>query len=278
MAPWTRVEIRPCACTALCRLQTSIRRASFRPVWFGVLTSALVPETALRRRVHFACISIWPRVARWNCGTWKMVCPALRGAARKAKSDCHVSDLYVSSLVGCFRISRGLVFGFGLDGARRGSSGSSDPDSAPIRQGIINNLGYYNLSSSKRDGYVVIFLWETKSYLHHAIKLFARSLEIKQYIIVILIAICSWTYMLLHVLRGALKAYSECTGGLWRPGIGFSALLASYRGRVGMPSAQDRLKMRISGRTKKFRVWTKLAVQHVVSTSGSARTECPAPP
>jgi len=45
-----------------------------------------------------------------------LVCPALRGAARKAKSDCHVSDLYVSSLVGCFRISRGLVFGFGLDG------------------------------------------------------------------------------------------------------------------------------------------------------------------
>ena len=41
-----------------------------------------------------------------------------------------------------------------------------------------NNLGYYNLSSSKRDGYAVIFLWETKSYLHYAIKLFARSLDI----------------------------------------------------------------------------------------------------
>ena len=53
------------------------------------------------------------------------------------------------------------------------------------------------------------------------------------------------------------ERYSECTGGLWRPGIGFSALLASYRGRVGMLSAQDRLKMRFSGRTKKFRVWTK---------------------
>ena len=53
------------------------------------------------------------------------------------------------------------------------------------------------------------------------------------------------------------ERYSECPGGLWRPGIGFSALLASYRGRVGMSSAQDRLKMRFSGRTKKFRVWTK---------------------
>ena len=58
----------------------------------------------------------------------------------------------------------------------------------------------------------------------------------------------------LHVLRGALR-YSECPGGLWRPGIGFSALLASYRGRAGMSSAQGRLKMRFSGRTKKFRVW-----------------------
>ena len=53
------------------------------------------------------------------------------------------------------------------------------------------------------------------------------------------------------------ESYSECTGGLWRPGIGFSTLLGSYRGRVGMSSAQDRLKMRFSGRTKKFRVWTK---------------------
>jgi hypothetical protein len=53
------------------------------------------------------------------------------------------------------------------------------------------------------------------------------------------------------------ERYSECTGGLWRPRIGFFALLGSYRGRVGMSSAQDRLKMRFSGRTKKFRVWTK---------------------
>jgi hypothetical protein len=53
------------------------------------------------------------------------------------------------------------------------------------------------------------------------------------------------------------ERYSECPGGLWRPGIGFSALLASYRGRAGMSSAQGRLKMRFSGRTKKFRVWTK---------------------
>ena len=52
------------------------------------------------------------------------------------------------------------------------------------------------------------------------------------------------------------ERYSECPGGLWRPGIGFSALLASYRGRAGMSSAQGRLKMRFSGRTKKFRVWT----------------------
>ena len=51
------------------------------------------------------------------------------------------------------------------------------------------------------------------------------------------------------------ERYSECPGGLWRPGIGFSALLASYRGRAGMSSAQGRLKMRFSGRTKKFRVW-----------------------
>ena len=51
------------------------------------------------------------------------------------------------------------------------------------------------------------------------------------------------------------ERYSECTGGLWRPGIGFSALLASYRGRAGMSSAQGRLKMRFSGRTKKFRFW-----------------------
>ena len=49
----------------------------------------------------------------------------------------------------------------------------------------------------------------------------------------------------------------ECPGGLWRPGIGLLALLGSYRGRVGMSSAQDRLKMRFSGRTKKFRFWTK---------------------
>jgi hypothetical protein len=53
------------------------------------------------------------------------------------------------------------------------------------------------------------------------------------------------------------ERYSECTGGLWRPRIGVSALVASYRGRVGMPLAQDHLKMRFNGRTKKFRVWTK---------------------
>ena len=55
------------------------------------------------------------------------------------------------------------------------------------------------------------------------------------------------------------ERYSEYTGGLWSPGIGFSALLASYRGRVGMSLAQDRLKMRFSGRTKKFRVWTNVS-------------------
>ena len=52
------------------------------------------------------------------------------------------------------------------------------------------------------------------------------------------------------------ERYSECTGGLWRPGIGVLALLGSYRGRVGVSPAQDRLKMRFSGRTKKFRFWT----------------------
>ena len=59
------------------------------------------------------------------------------------------------------------------------------PVSSPLKraelrnkEGSYNNLGYYNLSSSKRDGYAVIFLWETKSYLHYAIKLFARSPDI----------------------------------------------------------------------------------------------------
>ena len=59
----------------------------------------------------------------------------------------------------------------------------------------------------------------------------------------------------LHIYMCSEERYSECPGGLWRPGIGFSALLASYRGRAGMSSAQGRLKMRFSGRTKKFRVW-----------------------
>jgi len=41
-----------------------------------------------------------------------------------------------------------------------------------------NNLGYYNLSSSKRDGYAVIFLWGTKSYMQIPSKVFARSPDI----------------------------------------------------------------------------------------------------
>ena len=50
---------------------------------------------------------------------------------------------------------------------------------------------------------------------------------------------------------------SECTGGLWRPGIGSSALLTIALGRLVMSQAQVRLKTRLRGQTKKFRIWTK---------------------